>query len=126
MDRPSISAVPPAGGSRPANAFNSVVLPAPLGPMIGRELARMRDGVEPLQNVAGFEPYAQASRFELHGASSARVLSTSQTKNGAPISAVSTPILSSIQGCTRRNPVSATSRNAAPASALAGSSSPGR
>src|SRR4029453_17919462 len=87
-----------------------------IGPDDRRQLAGASGKLEAVQHRPGPETYMQVVRLEPHGASSARVLSTSHTKNGAPIRAVSTPILSSTHGCTRRSATSATSSMAAPPS----------
>ena len=64
-------------------------------------------------------------RLDPHGASSARVLSTSHTKNGAPISAVSTPIRGPPRAAPGARPRRRRSSMMAPPSMLAGSSRPG-
>ncbi len=54
------------------------------------------------------------------GPSSRRVLMTSHRKNGAPMSAVTTPSRTSLKGEKRRSVTSAASTSAAPPKALAG------
>src|SRR5262245_50689147 len=126
-DRAAVEGHRASGGANEAGEYlDEGGLAGAVGADDRGELAGLGREVEAAQHLAALERDLEVSRLDLHGASSERVLSTSQTKNGAPISAVSTPIRKSVHRWARRRPISATERKMAPPRALAGSSRPGR
>ena len=89
------------------------------------ELARSERAIDARERGAAGEPDFDSARDDAHHASFRR-RSISPNRNGAPISAVATPSLSSGWSGTRRTATSAAESTIAPPKPLASSSRPGR
>src|SRR5690606_5917984 len=89
------------------------------------QLARGHRDVDPVDDAMAAERDADVARAEKGHGTARLVRSTRNRKNGAPISAVTTPSFSSGPAGSRRTTMSAASSSAAPPNALAGRRRPG-